>query len=679
MKAQFIAPERGKIEYIIGIDFGHGETSAAICRVDNNKDPEDIDLTGTGKKAIPSTMYISPKNENAKILIGKEAVVEYGRVGNGDFYAYFKQSPDTLDESKNPNIRIMKLFMRKVYESICTRYAGELMEGDKIKSNHVVFIACPSQSQKWDDTAMQNYVKLALDAGLPIAGAVIDDKFKLFGIVRESRAAYIRALQKDEAKQIATKGILVVDYGSSTIDITYYREGEKPIDKGYQIGASFVEEGIFNYLKEFHDNLDGNQNPEMLQQIKSEYPSLATKLLYSIRESKENFYTDYAFANAIEIGFKFKPRVNADKIDVELSKMAITDEILASYICDVKAAFEDFKKNVIKNNNVTLLVLTGGASRMNFVQDLAKSVFGEQVKMLPPQDPSLTVSNGIATAGRADVKLYHIAQEALSNAKIISPDIFNGVIEDAANYIAKEVIDDMHSSYEAFKNQYSDESVVSLKERISSKLKNRNSTYKSRIQTSFNYKLKSYVNNIVDTTLKQYVQEQFPEFDFGQIKVREIKDIAVNISNTSFGVLEKATNDAVEVIEAGTIEVAIKALWDGTAIILAGALKLIGEGAALIHKLVTGKTANIKSYDEFYEMLYADWNDKDTLLKKSDRQRVYSAFDKNKSLYESSLTSDVEYKLKWDSDLKAKIQQASKEAVEEYVVAEINEIQRLIK
>ncbi len=679
MKAQFIAPERGKIEYIIGIDFGHGETSAAICRVDNNKDPEDIDLTGTGKKAIPSTMYISPEDENAKILIGKEAVAEYGRVGNGDIYAYFKQSPDTLDESKNPNIRIMKLFMRKVYESICTRRAGELMEGDKIKSNHVVFIACPSQSQKWDDTAMQNYVKLALDAGLPIAGAVIDDKFKLSGIVRESRAAYIRALQKNEAKQIATKGILVVDYGSSTIDITYYREGEKPIDKGYQIGASFVEEGIFNYLKEFHDNLDGNQNPEMLQQIKSEYPSLATKLLYSIRESKEKFYTDYAFANAIEIGFKFKPRVNADKIDIELSKMVITDEILASYICDVKAAFEDFKKNVIKNNNVTLLVLTGGASRMNFAQDLAKSVFGEQVKMLPPQDPSLTVSNGIATAGRADVKLYHIAQEALSNAKIISPDIFNGVIEDAANYIAKEVIDDMHSSYEAFKNQYSDESVVSLKERISSKLKNRNSTYKSRIQTSFNYKLKSYVNNIVDTTLKQYVQEQFPEFDFGQIKVREIKDIAVNISNTSFGVLEKATNDAVEVIEAGTIEVAIKTLWDGTAIILAGALKLIGEGAALIYKLVTGKRANIKSYDEFYEMLYADWNDKDTLLKKSDRQRVYSAFDKNKSLYESSLTSDVEYKLKWDSDLKAKIQQASKEAVEEYVVAEINEIQRLIK
>lgn len=415
MKLQFIEPKKDQIEYIIGIDFGHGETSAAICRVDNNKDPEDIDLTGTGRNAIPSTIYIESKDGGETILIGKEAVAEYGRGGSGDFYAYFKQSPDTLDESKNSNIRIMKLFMRKVYETICTRRAGELMAGGKIKKNHVVFIACPSQSRKWGDKAMQNYVTLALEAGLPVAGASIDDKFKLSGIVRESRAAYIRALQKDEAKQIATKGILVIDYGSSTIDITYYKEGEKPIDRGYQLGASFVEKAIFNYLKEAHYDLDGDQNPEILKQIERTIPSLATKLLYSIRESKEDFYTDYAFANAIEIGFKFKPRVNADKIDVELSKATITDEILPSYIRDVKAAFEDFKKNVIKSNIVTLLVLTGGASRMNFVQDLAKSVFGENVIMLPPQDPSLTVSNGIATAGRADVKLFFLLNDLLSD------------------------------------------------------------------------------------------------------------------------------------------------------------------------------------------------------------------------------------------------------------------------
>ena len=37
MKKNFIVPNPEQLEYIIGIDFGHGETSAAICRIDNDK------------------------------------------------------------------------------------------------------------------------------------------------------------------------------------------------------------------------------------------------------------------------------------------------------------------------------------------------------------------------------------------------------------------------------------------------------------------------------------------------------------------------------------------------------------------------------------------------------------------------------------------------------------------
>ena len=87
------------------------------------------------------------------------------------------------------------------------------------------------------------------------------------GIVRESRAAYIRALQKDDVKQYATEGILVVDYGSSTIDITYYKEGDNPIDRGYPLGASEVERGIFDYLKEPHNDLGEDQNPNIMKDI----------------------------------------------------------------------------------------------------------------------------------------------------------------------------------------------------------------------------------------------------------------------------------------------------------------------------------------------------------------------------------------------------------------------------
>ena len=47
-------------KYVIGIDFGHGETSAAIARI-NSPELKDVDL-GCGKKNIPSAILIRKDN-----------------------------------------------------------------------------------------------------------------------------------------------------------------------------------------------------------------------------------------------------------------------------------------------------------------------------------------------------------------------------------------------------------------------------------------------------------------------------------------------------------------------------------------------------------------------------------------------------------------------------------------
>lgn len=688
MKTQFTEPQKNKIEYIIGIDFGHGETSAAYCRIDDLNDPIDIDLSGSGRmKTIPSALFIDKMSK--EISIGDEAV-ELSGEKEGFFYAYFKEAPRSLDENVQPNIRIMKLYMQKVYELICNIHAGIFMEGEKIKDNHLVFIACPSQSQSWTDDEMQNYVHLALEAGLPIAGAIIKDKFILSGIVRESRAAYIRFMQQNDERitQAAAEGILVIDFGSSTIDITYYKKGARPVDKGYPSGAKKVEESIYSYLQEEKAELKITKDPLNIIEVINNSPSLSTSCLFRIREAKEQFYSKIKTARKLQFRYE---TVQGYELDVWILKEIITDKILENYKVEIQNAFNDFKTEFIKDDSVTLLVLTGGASRMSFVPDIAQSVFGD-VTIMPSQDSSLTVSNGIATAGRADVKLYYIAQDALSNAKITSPDIFSDVIQDAATDIAGEVIDDMLSSYESFKNQYSDESVVSLKERIAAKLKNRESAYQSRIQISFNYKLKAYINNIVDTILRKYVQEQFPEFDFSQIKGREIKEICVNISNNTNDALERATNDSVKQIEDSAIKFAVTLIYDIAALLIAAIAKMEAEmitaGINGFKRLkawwndevfIERNKVKAPTYDEIADSLLVEINNKDTKLNQDKRTKVYKAFNDNKSSYKNTLKSDIEYKLKWDSDLKSKILKASKEAVEEYVVAEINEIQRLIK
>lgn len=673
MKKNFVVPNPEQIEYIIGIDFGHGETSAAITRIDSKYDPEDIEIT-EGKKAIPSVMRI---DSEGKITLGDEAVHQYTREG-GNFYAYFKQSPNTLDEQEIPNLHVMKLFMKSVYETICYRRSGELMEGSIIKQNHVVFIACPSKSQKWDDQAMQNYVQLALDAGLPIAGVSIDDKFTLSGIVRESRAAYIRMLQKDEAAQKSKEGILVVDYGSSTIDITYYKEDENPVDKGYSLGASIVEESIFNYLQEYHEDLDGDQAPDFLKSLKEQNFPLYTGVLYKMRKQKETFYTNFSFADSIEISYNKFPRIYGKrKLDVEISKEILTQKILKDHIEDVKCAFVDFKENIIKDKPITLLVLTGGASRMNFVHDLAKSVFGN-VKMLPPQDPSLTVSNGIATAGRADIKLYYMAKELL-NKKIpdkVYQDVKNNTIENILNLVIAEV----HRVYNNFKQGLSSplkNNLADLEVLVKQNINSLKSKYRFELDSAFRENLQKYINNEIQLDIQKYKDKYFPTYKISApTKYNTPQNISISFTPENLNTINATIGDSVDEITDSFVEGVGKLAWNIImGIIVIGVGGLINATRA-IGNLFRDKPVKYIDIDKELDDVTLSLNDKNTILNDSKRKNVYDTFISKKENYKTSLKNDISNKM---PSFKAECNATAKEIISQYIIDEINRIQLQIK
>lgn len=673
MKKNFVVPNPEQIEYIIGIDFGHGETSAAITRIDSKYDPEDIEIT-EGKKAIPSVMRI---DSEGKITLGDEAVHQYTKEG-GNFYAYFKQSPNTLDEQEIPNLHVMKLFMKSVYETICYRRSGELMEGSIIKQNHVVFIACPSKSQKWDDQAMQNYVQLALDAGLPIAGVSIDDKFTLSGIVRESRAAYIRMLQKDEAAQKSKEGILVVDYGSSTIDITYYKEDENPVDKGYSLGASIVEESIFNYLQEYHEDLDVDQAPDFLKSLKEQNFPLYTGVLYKMRKQKETFYTNFSFADSIEISYNKFPRIYGKrKLDVEISKEILTQKILKDHIEDVKCAFVDFKENIIKDKPITLLVLTGGASRMNFVHDLAKSVFGN-VKMLPPQDPSLTVSNGIATAGRADIKLYYMAKELL-NKKIpdkVYQDVKNNTIENILNLVIAEV----HRVYNNFKQGLSSplkNNLADLEVLVKQNINSLKSKYRFELDSAFRENLQKYINNEIQLDIQKYKDKYFPTYKISApTKYNTPQNISISFTPENLNTINATIGDSVDEITDSFVEGVGKLAWNIImGIIVIGVGGLINATRA-IGNLFRDKPVKYIDIDKELDDVTLSLNDKNTILNDSKRKNVYDTFISKKENYKTSLKNDISNKM---PSFKAECNTTAKEIISQYIIDEINRIQLQIK
>lgn len=676
MKNQFIIPQKGQIEYILGIDFGHGETSAAICHIDDNIDPSDIDITNSGNTTLPSVLYVS--SSNGDVYIGQRAIDKYREERKGDFYAYFKESPYTLDEQELPNLKIMKMFMREVYHMIC-HSRSELMEGEKIKNNHVVFIACPSKSQHWGEEEMQNYVQLAVDAGLPIAGVVIEDKFHLSGIVRESRAAYIRTLQSPETAVEMKKGILVIDFGSSTIDITYYKDGEKPVDKGYQIGASLIEKSIKEYLGTKHEEWDEEQHPDVVEAIKN-YTSEDTYFLYKIRESKETFFKNHA--RVIEIPNRLPSFVlgQTKNVNFYIEDAWLKTKIIKDYITKIEKAFVDFRDTFIKEDSISLLCMTGGAARMDFARDIARSVFGE-TKTLQPKDYSLTVSNGIATAGRADILLYYMLQELL---RIEHSTIYWDVKTNARDNICNLIINNVEDVFRDFYQSsswyaiYGSHTINNLEKAINSRLNYISGKYVEELDKAFRSELEKHINYTYLPQIKKYILDHFPHYEIERIESCCLsKDVALKIQPDNFDSLNNAIRDAVVKIMDGFFALIGKVLLnivvdvvDGTATLLENFGKKIANEWNGYEKYKYASLSKRLKRDRL------EYNGRDTILDSKQQKEVYDSFIGKKDEYTRTLKGDIYDIL---PAFKDQCDKAQKQAIKEYIISVTNAIQLQIK
>lgn len=384
-------PNKEQHEYIIGIDFGHGETSAAFCPIGwNLQDGElegvkDIDF-GNNSKVIPSAISIT---DDGRVYIGEAAFLPE-ILNKAKVNVCFKKRPENIDGEQE---QLMIQYMRAVYQLICEKNNALFTNG-----NHIVCIAAPSG---WSQDTMLLYGQMAHKAGLPI-----------FGCVSESRAAFIKAQQDVSSglPQYINQGAIVFDMGSSTLDFTYLRENEV-CDYGYDCGASRVEKLIYSGLRE--DNED-------IVSFEQQHPHLVAKLLFEARSAKEGVY--------FHPETRFKRTVNFEDIvddeEFEDAKMKFIYEpgelnrTLQSngYIDEIRRAMVDFKQNHINGKPIHVAFLTGGASRMDFIRPLVSECWGlPEEKIYRDQDPSLTISRGTADAGRMIARNQDESEEQVSS------------------------------------------------------------------------------------------------------------------------------------------------------------------------------------------------------------------------------------------------------------------------
>lgn len=387
---------------IVGIDYGHGETSAGYVDSKEVSGHEiqlyDLNVVGL-HPIIPSIIC---KMETGEYVLYPEdsQLVTAQEVGLG-FKAPLVGSelyPKITDENRV----FFRDFIKLVYNSIMTNENNSFDSmGDM---DYKVYIACPSG---WNDTQIQLYKEFVQnECNVP----VVD-------IIKESRAAYIATRRRVvDGIRNQTGNILVIDFGSSTVDFTYFDNNTKfePIHWGYPLGASRIESDVLNYMVQ-PCNTEAYKSYKLVIDRCGETRG-RNILLFSIRKQKEQFFSKdnpQNFNPSIHLRDLFLDRTltNAYIEPSDEYQRGYPNDILENVILkDYKKSLEDMLDDFAVKEGVSSIdkvILTGGASRMYFFKKMVQDKYGVSKKentLIVDLNPSLSISEGIAAFGLMNEK-----------------------------------------------------------------------------------------------------------------------------------------------------------------------------------------------------------------------------------------------------------------------------------
>ena len=558
-KIPLVKPDKSRHEYVVGIDFGHGETSAAYCKLEWDKDAgqresavSDIEFAGS-LRVLPSAISITP---DGREHIGSDAFRLDSMTSNTKTRVCFKQCPEDI---KGEPEQLMIAYMRAVYAKI-------LEKTDKLKKgNHIVYIARPSGWK--DDEVKDLYKRMAIAADIPLGG-----------LTSESRAAIFYAMNKDEFRKNISRGGIVFDLGSSTLDFTYLTldDPSSIIDDGEPCGASLIEQMIFEQLL-----LKDDRFSDFLKK----YPACKDALLFKVREEKEAVY------NRIDMDTSVRVKIDLEQLssyleekdaakyeDVALklkfsSVNAFNDwlEQTCHYKTRIKEAIKNFQTKHLRGKEVYGVYLAGGATRMNFLKPLVAEMFqlsDEQVKS-GGADSSLVVSRGIALLGTVDA-IVDVLRKDLEKEKmkLVEPqrlrESMDILIENMAGVISETSWSVVHEACLDFKRKDLDKKlgVKDLEGDIRSKLeKFSESGVLSVISGVFNQFFQREGEN-VRKELNKIICKYAP----GQ----EIKNVHNAVSNISLD-----TQNISDICMKHTSGIISKMLWAALGIFLFGIFSII--------------------------------------------------------------------------------------------------------
>ena len=370
------------IDYF-GFDLGDGESAVAWLRKGSRTDPKMIELRG--RKSFLSVLGVDP---NRGVLIGEEAC---HAMGLDSLETRFKSRYLTDRENSS---RSIERFARAVYEN--------LLADGRIEDEETAcfFVGCPSG---WPEAVREDYRKLFLRAGM-----------KHVQVVSESRAAFMYARESGELRvsdDLLTLPTLIVDAGSSTTDFTFVADLAEESLSACDFGESALGGGLLDRLL-LEKNVDRCPEREALRGVFRRFPQYYARAELEARKVKEMFFTQQARGetSCAESSVKIYAGITPITLDVSASD-ADMRELLSrpleelggcsfeeGYVRSLRRAHE-----LLRDRLPDTVLLTGGASRMGFLEVHCREVFpGAQV--LRGLEPEYAIARGLCHALRIDQK-----------------------------------------------------------------------------------------------------------------------------------------------------------------------------------------------------------------------------------------------------------------------------------
>lgn len=411
-----IKPVEAPVMEFFGVDMGDGESAVSWLRSDTQTEPQMLEIRGS--KSIISALGMM---KDGTAVIGEEACqIADPMALHLRFKSRYLREPQLISGYIEQFAKVLVDDLRK---------SGRMPEGANVRCA----IGCPSG---WNGQTRRAYANLFGKAGFPNVR-----------VVSESRAAFLYSRESGELRmssELLGKPTLIIDAGSSTTDFTFVAELTEqrlPVhDFGdTSLGGGLIEQELLRLnLRRCCDTA--------VNDLLEKYPQCRSRCEMEARKVKEMYFTRRRRGHTdsivpCESSVKLYCTMPPTTVDISCTD-ADMEKVLSTPIAELDGlSFTDAYRRSLTDardalgREVSVILMTGGASRMDFMPKIAAEVFPNAL-IVHGLEPEFAIARGLCYALRTDARAEGFTRDV---EKLIKSTAVENIVKSELNRLFSDI------------------------------------------------------------------------------------------------------------------------------------------------------------------------------------------------------------------------------------------------